>query len=234
MLRSTRVSALLKRSAPWEVGFAIRLLIETCFSFDPNELALADVHSENAQLVKRLRTAISLETMKQALEDKDTKLAEAWKNANAKTKAAEDSLKVVSDLKEENKTLKAATEVMKGEVSELKKSYVEWDQKFKSQASDFEGEKKKLTYQVTELLKKKAELEQYIEDFGEEISKKLEGMPSWLSDSCLIRGLWRCLIFCLFVCIDLCADAELETERIERELNPSRLLHRDSAALVIL
>jgi hypothetical protein len=41
-------------------------------------------------------------------------------------------------------------------------------------------------------------------------------------------------IFCLFLCIDFCTDAELETERIERELNPSRLLLRDSAALAIL
>jgi hypothetical protein len=141
------------------------------------------------QLVKRLRTAISLETMKQALEDKDAKQAEAWKNANAKTKAAEDSLKVVSDLKEENKTLKPTAEAMKGEISELKKSYTEWDQKFKSQASDFKGEKKKLSDQVTQLLKKKAKLEQYIKDFGMEMSKKLEGMPSWPSDSCLIRGI---------------------------------------------
>jgi hypothetical protein len=110
------VSILLKRSAPWEVSFAIRLPTETCFSFDPYELTLADVRSENAQFVKRLRTATCLETMKQALEDKDT------------------------------------------------------------QASAFEEEKTTLNDKVVELLKKKAELEQYIKAFSKDMSKKLKGM----------------------------------------------------------
>lgn len=37
-------------------------------------------------------------------------------------------------------------------------------------------EKKTLNDKVAELLKKKTELEQYIEDFGEEMSKDLKGM----------------------------------------------------------
>ena len=79
-------------------------------------------------------------------------------------------------LKEENKTLKIPAKVTKGEVSELKRSYVEWEMKFNKQASDFQEEEKKLSDQVTELLRKKAELEQFVKEETEEINKKLEGM----------------------------------------------------------
>ena len=48
--------------------------------------------------------------------------------------------------------------------------------KCNTQASAFDEERKKLRAQVVELLKKKVELEEYIENFGEEMSMKLEGM----------------------------------------------------------
>ena len=41
------------------------------FPFDSSHSAPTDVRSENTQLVMRLRTSISLETMKHALENKD-------------------------------------------------------------------------------------------------------------------------------------------------------------------
>nr|XP_020155596.1 nucleolin-like [Aegilops tauschii subsp. strangulata] len=53
---------------------------------------LGDVRSENTQLVTRLRTSISLETMKQALESKDKDLALAQKEAKTKTKLADEKL----------------------------------------------------------------------------------------------------------------------------------------------
>ena len=45
------------------------------FPFDLNHFAPTDVCSENAQLAMSLKTSISLETMKQALENKDKDLA---------------------------------------------------------------------------------------------------------------------------------------------------------------
>ena len=45
------------------------------FPFGPYHFSLADVRRENTQLVMRLRTSISLETMKRALENKHKELA---------------------------------------------------------------------------------------------------------------------------------------------------------------
>ena len=74
---------------------------------DPNHFAPTDVRSENAQLVMRLRTSISLETMKRALESKKD-LAVAQKEARTKTKLTNEKLASVRKLEEEIKTLKAA------------------------------------------------------------------------------------------------------------------------------
>ena len=81
----------------------------------------------------------------------------------------------VRKLEEENKTLKAAAEVAGHEISELKKQYAKWETKCTTQASAFEQEKKNLHEKVIQLLKKKAALEQYIEDFSEEMNAKLAG-----------------------------------------------------------
>lgn len=61
-------------------------------------------------------------------------------------------------------------------MAELKKSYAEWDTKFKSRANTFAEERKKLSNQVAELLRKKVDLEQYVEEEIEKMNKKLEGM----------------------------------------------------------
>lgn len=145
------------------------------FPFDPNNLALADVRSENARLSVRLRTCISLETMKQALEDKDNQLAGAWKNANDKTKEAEDTLKGVELLKQSNKTWKTAGEKMQREIDELKKSYADWDEKFKIQSATFEKEKKQLDEKVLTLTSKKEDLDKYVEKVAAEMAQNLEG-----------------------------------------------------------
>lgn len=78
------------------------MLFVAFLPFDPSNFASTDVRSENTRLHTRLWTYISIETMKQTLEDKDKQLASAWKDAKAKAKAAEDSLKCVDDLKESN------------------------------------------------------------------------------------------------------------------------------------
>lgn len=105
-------------------------------------------------------------------------------------------LKTVEKLKEENKTLKVAAEALR-----------EWETKCNTQASAFEKERKTLNDKITELLKKKAKLEQYVEEFGDEMNQKLA---------------------------EFCTNIELETDRVEKDLNPSRQLLKDSAAMAIL
>ena len=71
--------------------------------------------------------------MKHALVDEDNELAGAHKVAREKTRAAES----------------------KKEIAELKKQQAEWDDKFKTHASDFEQEKKTLTEKVAQLIQKR-------------------------------------------------------------------------------
>ena len=49
--------------------------------FGPSDFTRADVHSENRQLQARLKSVVSLEKMKEALEKKDLDLAAAQKEA---------------------------------------------------------------------------------------------------------------------------------------------------------
>ena len=60
--------------------------------FDPNHFALTNFRSEKTQPVMTLWTSISLETMKQELENKDKDLALAQKEAKDKTKLADEKL----------------------------------------------------------------------------------------------------------------------------------------------
>jgi flagellar biosynthesis GTPase FlhF len=55
--------------------FHCSIVCRVIFSFDPSQFTSTDVRGENAQLVMRLMTSISLDTMKQALEKKDKELA---------------------------------------------------------------------------------------------------------------------------------------------------------------
>lgn len=124
---------------------------------------------------------------------------------------------------------------MKGEIFELKKSYAEWDQKFKNQASDFEVEKKKLNDRVTELLQNKTELEQYMEELSEEMNKNLEGTMAraeWFYSEMFYHQAALTSVLC--PCSWFCADVTMGSDRIEMDLNPKRLLLRDSTALSLL
>ena len=89
------------------------------FPFDPNHFAPTDVRNENTQLVMRLGTSISLETMKQALENKDKDLAMAQKEARTKTKLADEKLGSVGKLEDEIKDLKAIISVSTQEKAKL-------------------------------------------------------------------------------------------------------------------
>ena len=64
------------------------------------------MRAENRRLQARLNNAVSLDTMKKALEDKDQALADAQKVAREKTEAAEKKLATAAKLEEENTRLK--------------------------------------------------------------------------------------------------------------------------------
>ena len=66
------------------------------------------MRSENRQLQSRLKSVVSLERMKEALEHKDLDLAAAQKEAREKTKLADEKLASVGKLEDENATLKTA------------------------------------------------------------------------------------------------------------------------------
>ena len=57
--------------------------------FEPSDFTQADVRSENRQLQARLKSVVSLERMKEALEKKDLDLAAAQKEAREKTTLAD-------------------------------------------------------------------------------------------------------------------------------------------------
>lgn len=60
------------------------------------------MHDENVLLTKRLRNCISVETVKKALEDKDSGLVAAWEEVKEKAKRADDKLKELRETKEIN------------------------------------------------------------------------------------------------------------------------------------
>ena len=64
------------------------------------------MRAENRRLQVQLNNAVSLDTMKKALEDKDRSLADAQKTAKEKTEVAEKKLAAASKLEEENTKLK--------------------------------------------------------------------------------------------------------------------------------
>ena len=66
------------------------------------------MRSENRQLQARLKSVVSLERMKEALEKKDMDLAAAQKEAREKTTLADQKLASVGKLVDENSNLKIA------------------------------------------------------------------------------------------------------------------------------
>ena len=63
------------------------------------------MRSENRQLQSRLKSVVSLERMKEALEQKDLDLAAAQKEAREKSKLADQKLASVSKMEEQNAKL---------------------------------------------------------------------------------------------------------------------------------
>ena len=124
------------------------------------------MRSENRQLQSRLKSVVSLERMKEALEQKDLDLAAAQKEAREKTKLADQKLVSVSKLEEENAKLKTAISDANREVEQLKK------------------DKENLTTGVGGLKTKTDKLESYLEQLATKLVVKLEGMISRLRLIC--------------------------------------------------
>ena len=116
------------------------------------------MHSENRQLQARLKSVVSLERMKEALEKKDLDLAAAHKEAREKMKLADQKLASVGKLEEENAKLKTAISEANQEVEQLRK------------------DKENLTTEVGGLRTKKDKLESYLEQLAVKLVLKLEGM----------------------------------------------------------
>ena len=133
--------------------------------FEPSEFTQADVRSENHQLQSRLKSLVSLERMKEALEQKDLDLAAAQKEAREKTKLADEKLASVSKLEDENATLKTVVSDANHEVEQLKK------------------DKENLTVEVEGLKTKASKLESHLEQLAAKLVPKLEGMYTQLDNS---------------------------------------------------
>ena len=116
------------------------------------------MRSENRQLQSLLKSVVSLERMKEALEQKDLDLAAAQKEAHEKTKLADQKLASVSKLEEENAKLKTAVSDANREEEPLKK------------------DKENLTTEVGGLRTKLDKLESYLEQLAVKLVLKLEGM----------------------------------------------------------
>lgn len=85
---------------------------------------MGDVCSEESQLQARLKNAISLDKMKQALEQKDLDLAAVQKMAREKIELADKKLASVGKLEEENAKLKTDVDEANKEVVQLKEEKV--------------------------------------------------------------------------------------------------------------
>ena len=120
------------------------------------------MHSENRQLQSRLKSVVSLERMKEALEQKDLDLAAAQKEACEKTKLADQKLASVGKLEEENAKLKTAISDANREVEKLKK------------------DKENLTTEFGGLRTKTGKLESYLGQLAVKLVLKLEGMAARL------------------------------------------------------
>ena len=114
--------------------------------------------SVNRQLQARLKSVVSLERMKEALEKKDLDLAAAQKEACENMMLADQKLASVGKLEEENAKLKTAILEANQEVEQLRK------------------DKENLTTKVGGLRTKTDKLESYLEQLAVKLVLKLEGM----------------------------------------------------------
>ena len=127
------------------------------------------MRSENRQLQSRLKSVVSLERMKEALEQKDLDLAAAQKEAREKTKLADQKLASVSKLEEENAKLKTAISDTNREVEQLRK------------------DKENRTTEVDGLRAKTGKLESHLEQLVAKLVLKLEGMTVQLANCRRLR-----------------------------------------------
>ena len=112
------------------------------------------MHSENRQLQSRLKSVVSLERMKEALEQKDLDLAAAPKEAREKTKLADQKLASVGKLEDENAKLKMVISDTNREVKQLRK------------------DKENLTAEVDGLRTKTGKLESHLEQLAAKLVSK--------------------------------------------------------------
>ena len=120
------------------------------------------MHSENRQLQSRLKSVVSLERMKEALEQKDLDLAAAQKEAREKTKLADQKMASVGKLEDEKAKLKTDVSDANSEIEQLRK------------------DKENLTTEVGGLRAKTGRLESYLGQLAAKLVLKLEGMVTRL------------------------------------------------------
>ena len=122
------------------------------------------MHSENRQLEARLKNVISLDKMKQALEQKDLDLAAAQKTMREKTELVDQKLASVGKLEEENAKPKTAIDEANKYVMQLKKDKVA------------------LTEKVRDLTRRRDDLETYLGGLAKKMFLTLEGTFPCLTD----------------------------------------------------
>ena len=120
------------------------------------------MRSENRQLQALLKSVVSLERMKEALEKKDLDLAAAQKEAREKATLVDQKLALVGKLEDENVKLKTVVSDANREVEQLKK------------------DKENLTTEVGGLRTKTGKLESYLGQLAAKLVLKLEGISTRL------------------------------------------------------
>ena len=120
------------------------------------------------------QTLFFVETMRQALEKKDSDLAAAQKMAEDKTALADQKLASVRKLEEENTKLKAALDEANKEVTRLKK------------------DKRNLTDKVEDIARKRDELENYLGGLAKKLFLMLEGAFSLSDRLAAVDSLYSC------------------------------------------
>ena len=125
--------------------------------FEPSDSTRTNVRNENRQLQARPRNVISLDKMKEDLEQKDLDLAVAHKTAREKTELANQKLPSVGKLEDENAKMKTVVDEAKKEAMQLKE------------------EKVALSDKVDVLTQKRDELETYVGSLAKKMFLILEG-----------------------------------------------------------
>ncbi|XBI10099.1 hypothetical protein VPH35_137474 [Triticum aestivum] len=185
---------------------------------------------ENRQLQARLRNVISLDKMKQALEQKDLDLAGAQKIACEKTKLADRKLASVGKLEEENAKLKTSLDEAKKQVMQLKEEKVALADK----VDVLTRKRDELEAYLGGLAKKMfLMLEEFCQNFEEEtgrIKTGLDPINSPIKDEAAMNVLR--LESRLASVLDYVAQLKVALTRIDKELWPKDVLLNDLESLM--